>query len=61
MSRDYILHFQPEIPQVIVAQEDSEKKTFILNTIKGRESMELINRLLGNSYHHIKTVRTKKA
>lgn len=59
MSRDYILHFQPEIPQIIVAQEDSEKKTFILNTIKGRESIELMNRLVGNGCI-FNTVRTKK-
>lgn len=59
MPRDYILHFQPEIPQIIVAQEDSEKKTFILNAIKGRESIELMNRLVGNDCI-FNTVRTKK-
>lgn len=56
MSKDYILHFQPEIPQIIVAQEDSEKKTFILNVVKGRESMELMNRLIRNGWHGTKDI-----
>ena len=56
MSKDYILHFQPEIPQIIVAQEDSEKKPFILNVVKGCESIKLMDRLLGNDWYRTKDI-----
>ena len=38
MAKDYILHFQPEIPQIIVAQEESNGQIGILNVIKGHDS-----------------------
>ena len=47
MAKDYILHFQPEIPQIIVAQEESNGQIGILNVIEGHEALELIDHLVG--------------
>lgn len=47
MAKDYILHFQPEIPQIIVAQEGSNGQIGILNVISGHEALELIDHLVG--------------
>jgi len=47
MSKDYILHFQPEIPQIIIGQEGSDGQMYILNVIKGKEALDLIHKLLG--------------
>lgn len=49
MAKDYILHFQPEIPQIIVAQEESNGQIGILNVIKGNDSLKIIDRLMGRS------------
>ena len=49
MAKNYILHFQPEIPQIIVGQEASNGQMCILNVISGHEALELINRLMGRS------------
>jgi hypothetical protein len=60
MSKDYILHFQPEIPQIIVGQEASDGQMCILNVISGHETLELIDHLVGGGYH-VNKGRTKKA
>ena len=49
MAKDYILHFQPEIPQIIVAQEESNGQIGILNVIKGHDSLKIIDRLMGGN------------
>lgn len=49
MAQDFILHFQPEIPQIIVAQERSNGQIGILNVIKGHDSLKIIDRLMGRS------------
>lgn len=49
MAKNYILHFQPEIPQIIVGQEASNGQICILNVISGHEALELIDRLMGRS------------
>ena len=49
MAKDYILHFRPEIPQIIVAQEESNGQIGILNVIKGHDSLKIIDRLMGRS------------
>lgn len=49
MAKNYILHFQPEIPQIIVGQEASNGQMCILNVISGHEALELIDRLMGRS------------
>ena len=49
MSKDYILHFQEEIPQIIVGQEDSTGQLQILNVIKGEDSLKVINYILGGN------------
>jgi len=46
MSKDYILHFQPEIPQVMVAQENSDGQIHILNVIKGEEALDVMHKIL---------------
>lgn len=60
MAKDYILHFQPEIPQIMVGQEASDGQMCILNVIKGHESLELIDILMGRS-HYDSRGRIKKA
>lgn len=60
MAKDYILHFQPEIPQIIVGQEASDGQMCILNVISGHEALELIDHLVGRGYH-VNRGRTKKA
>ena len=47
MAQDFIIHFQPEIPQIMVAQEGSDGQIKILNVIKGSDSLEIIDRLMG--------------
>lgn len=49
LNNDYILHFQPEIPQIMVGQECSDGQIMILNVIKGSESLELIDRIIGRN------------
>ena len=49
MAKNYILHFQPEIPQIIVTQEESNGQIGILNVIKGHDSLKIIDRLMGRS------------
>lgn len=49
MSKDYILHFQPEIPQIMVAQENKDHQIMILNVVKGRRAMTLMEELVGRS------------
>lgn len=49
MAQDFIIHFQPEIPQIMVAQESSNGQIGILNVIKGSDSLEIIDRLMGRS------------
>lgn len=46
--RDIIIHFQPEIPQIIVAKkkEDSNATVEILNVIKGRDTFYIMERLI---------------
>ena len=60
MAKDYILHFQPEIPQIIVGQESKSGQLGILNVISGHEALELIDHLVGRGYH-VNRGRTKKA
>lgn len=60
MAKDYILHFQPEIPQIMVGQEASDGQMYILNVISGHEALELIDHLVGRGYH-VNRERTKKA
>lgn len=60
MAKDYILHFQPEIPQIIVSQEASDGQMCILNVISGHETLELIDHLVGRGYN-VNKGRTKKA
>ena len=49
MAQDFIVHFQPEIPQIMVAQEGSDGQIKILNVIKGSDSLKIIDRLMGRS------------
>lgn len=58
MSKDYIVHFQPEIPQIIVGQESKSGQLGILNVIEGGEALELIDRLVGRG-NHVDRGRTK--
>lgn len=51
MAQDFIIHFQPEIPQIMIAQEETNGQIKILNVIKGHESLELIDRLIGRGNH----------
>ncbi len=47
MARDYIVHFMPEIPQIMVGQQGSDGQMCILNVISGQEAPELIEKLTG--------------
>ena len=47
MATDYIIHFMPEIPQIMVGQEASNGQTCILNIISGQEALELMRKLTG--------------
>ena len=60
MAKDYILHFQPEIPQIIVGQESKSGQLGILNVISGGEALELIDHLVGRGYY-VNRRRIKKA
>lgn len=60
MEKDYIIHFQPEIPQIIVGQESKSGQLGILNVINGGEALELIDHLVGRGYY-VNRRRTKKA
>lgn len=60
MSQNFIIHWQPEIPQFIIGQEASNGQMQILNVIKGHESLELIDILMGRS-HYDSRGRIKKA
>lgn len=60
MARDYIVHFMPEIPQIMVGSEASDGQTYILNVISGQEALELISRLTGGTNYENRG-RIKKA
>lgn len=60
MPRDYIVHFMPEIPQIMVGQEASDGQMYILNVISGQEALELIRGLTGGTNYENRG-RIKKA